>query len=353
MPAPPERAPAADGAEPALVGPFLAEAFYDRRWRDCSITLLGGGFSNLTYVVRSPAGEVILRRPPLGHILPTAHNMAREYRIMTALGPTPVPVPRTLLLAEADSALGFQCLVMERVPGHVARDALPAGYAEMPEHRRAIMLAVVDVLADLHLVDYAKAGLDDFGRASGFMERQLRRWGEQWERSESRGLPELDELRSRLEATQPARTYASIVHGDYRLDNTVLHPSRIGEIVAVLDWELSALGDPLADLGALLAYYSEASDDEILVAARVVPPLTAAEGFPSRQEIVERYGERTGFDLSALDWYLGFSYLKIAIICQGIADRVARGAIFGEGFEDAGREVPALVQAGLRALTSP
>jgi aminoglycoside phosphotransferase (APT) family kinase protein len=348
----PEAQPINDGADPAVVGPFLAGAFHDERWRTCSIALLAGGYSNLTYAVRSPAGEVILRRPPLGHVLPTAHDMAREYRVMTALGPTAVPVPRTLLLAEADSALGFQCLVMERVAGHICRTALPAGYADAPADRHAIGVEVVDVMADLHLVDVDSVGLGDFGRPDGFMERQLRRWGKQWEASKSLEVPALDRLLADLAAARPPSAQRSLVHGDFRLDNTILHPARPGEITAVLDWELSALGDPLSDLGALLAYWSEEADDDVLVAARVVPPLTAAEGFPTRNELVERYADRTAFDLSGLRWYVAFSYLKIAIICQGIADRVAHGVMIGDGFQDAGAQIDAMITAGSRILAT-
>lgn len=349
---PPEAAPVSGGADRAVVGPFLAGAFHDERWRECTVALLAGGFSNLTYLVRSVAGEVILRRPPLGHVLPTAHDMAREYRVITALGPTAVPVPRTLLLAEADSALGIQCLVMERVAGHICRTALPAGYADTPAERHAIGLAVVDVMADLHLVDPGRLGLGDFGRPDGFMERQLRRWGKQWEASKSHEIPAVDRLLADLGATRPPSAQRSIVHGDFRLDNTILHPALPGEIVAVLDWELSALGDPLSDLGALLAYWSEAADDDVLVAARVVPPVTAVDGFPTRDELVEQYAARTDFDLSGLAWYVAFSYLKIAIICQGIADRVAHGAMVGCGFQHAGAQIDAMVTAGSRILTT-
>jgi aminoglycoside phosphotransferase (APT) family kinase protein len=334
------------------VGPFLAQIFHDERWIESDVELLAGGYSNLTYLVRCAAGEVVLRRPPLGHVLPTAHDMAREYRVMTALGPTAVPVPRTLALAEADSGLGFQALVMERVGGHICRSALPPGYADTPDARHAIGLALVDVLADLHRVDAERAGLGGFGRPDGFMERQLRRWGKQWEASKSREIPALDRLLAELAATRPPSAQHAIVHGDYRLDNVILHPARVGEIVAVLDWELSTLGDPLADLGALLAYWSEPDDDDVLTAARVVPPVTAAAGFPTRSELVERYAGRTGFDVSNLGWYVAFSHLKIAIICQGIADRVEHGAMVGEGFENAAAQVDALVAAGARTLTT-
>jgi aminoglycoside phosphotransferase (APT) family kinase protein len=335
-----------EGAEPVLVGPLLAEAMHDPRWEGCEVALISGGKSNLTYRVRSDAGEVILRRPPLGHILPTAHDMAREYRVLSALHGTAVPVPRTFLLGTADNPLQTPFYVMERVVGHICRDALPPGYADVPADRAAIGGALIDVLAALHTIDPPKVGLADFGRARGFMERQLRRWYEQWLRSKDAGLPALDSLRDDLAATLPPRSHEAIVHGDYRLDNTVLHPTQPGEILAVLDWEMSTLGDPLADLGALLAYWSEEGDDEVLVRARLFAPLMAAPGFPTRAAVIERYAEKTGFDLSSISWYEAFAFFKLAVICQGIAARAAGGAMLGSGFDDAKELVEPLVQAG-------
>jgi aminoglycoside phosphotransferase (APT) family kinase protein len=343
-------APISEGAPASVVGALLASALHDERWRRCAVELISGGKSNLTYRVRSEAGDLILRRPPLGHILPTAHDMAREHRVITALGPTSVPVPRTILLADEDGPLGVRWYAMERVLGHVCRNSFPAGYAESPERRRAIGLALVDTLAELHNVDPAAVGLADFGRPAGFMERQLRRWGEQWQRSRTTELPALDALFAALAGAAPSETQAAIVHGDYRLDNAILHPTCPGEIVAVLDWEMSTLGDPLADLAALLAYWAEEDDDEILISGRVVPPLTAAPGFPSRAELVARYAERTGFDVRRLDWYLAFSYMKLAVICQGIAARAAGGAMLGDGFGDAAGLVEPLVAAGRHVL---
>jgi aminoglycoside phosphotransferase (APT) family kinase protein len=260
------------GAEPEVVGPLLADVLHDDRWLVCDIALVSGGKSNLTYRVACDAGEVILRRPPLGHILPTAHDMVREHRVLTALEPTTVPVPRTLYLGDADSPLGSPFYVMERVVGHICRNAMPAGYAETPEQRAAIGEALVDVLADLHTVDPAAVGLAEFGRPNGFMERQLRRWSKQWEATKVVDLPALDTLRDDLVRTLPAQPVASIVHGDYRLDNTILHPTRPGAVVAVLDWEMSTLGDPFADLGALLAFWAEEDDPDVLLAARIVAP---------------------------------------------------------------------------------
>ena len=338
------------GAEPGVVGPLLAEVLHDPRWLECDVALISGGKSNLTYRIASDAGEVILRRPPLGHILPTAHDMVREHRVLTALEATAVPVPRILHLGDADGPLGAAFYVMERVVGHICRNALPPGYAETPERRQAIGEALVDVLADLHTVDPGAVGLADFGRPAGFMERQLRRWSKQWEASKAGDLPALEALRDDLVRTLPPERAASIVHGDYRLDKTILHPTRPGTIVAVLDWEMSTLGDPLTDLGALLAFWSEEADPEVLLAARIVAPVTAAGGFPGRGEVIERYARATGFDVSDVDWYQAFAFFKLAVVCQGIAARAAGGAMVGSGFDDAQRLVAPLVDAGRHLL---
>jgi aminoglycoside phosphotransferase (APT) family kinase protein len=277
--------------------------------------------------------------------------MAREHRVLAALEPTAVPVPRVLHLDGPEGPLGVAFYVMERVVGHVCRNALPPGYAESDDERAAIGLALIDTLAALHTVDPAAVGLADFGRPAGFMDRQLRRWFEQWERSRTVELPELVSLRDALAADVPDGQ-AAIVHGDYRLDNTVLHPTRAGQIVAVLDWEMSTSGDPLADLGALLAYWSEAGDDPVLEAARVVPPVTAATGFPSRDELVARYAQRTGFDVTRIAWYQAFACFKLAVVCQGVAARAAGGAMLGDGFDEAQGLVEPLVEAGRRVLLS-
>jgi aminoglycoside phosphotransferase (APT) family kinase protein len=339
------------GAEPSVVGPYLARVLHDPRWQDCHVALIAGGKSNLTYRVASDAGEVVLRRPPLGHVLPTAHDMAREYRVLAALQVTAVPVPRTLHLADSGGPLGAPFYVMERVVGHICRNSLPRGYADTPSDRRAIGQALVDTLARLHTVEPAEVGLGDFGRPDGFMDRQLRRWSQQWERSKTVAVPAVERLADALIRSRPAQTARAVVHGDFRLDNTVLHPTRPGSIVAVLDWEMSTLGDPLADLGALLAYWSEESDDEILQAARVVPPVTAEHGFPSRSDVIEQYASATGFDLDRVGWYQAFAFFKLAVICQGVAARAANGAMLGSGFDDATGMVAPLAEAGIHLLS--
>jgi aminoglycoside phosphotransferase (APT) family kinase protein len=342
--------PITTGAEPEVVGPLLADVLHDPRWQACDVALISGGKSNLTYRVACDAGEVVLRRPPLGHVLPTAHDMVREYTVLRALDGTAVPVPRVLHLGGADGPLGASFYVMERVLGHICRNALPPGYAEDPLSRAGIGAALVDVLAELHAVDPAAVGLEGFGRPAGFVERQLRRWSRQWEASRTAELPALDRLRDELARTLPPQRAAAIVHGDYRLDNTILHPTSPGRIVAVLDWEMSTLGDPLTDLGTLLAYWSEETDGAVLAAARVMAPVTAAEGFPTRAEVVRRYAERTGLDVSDVEWYQAFAYFKLAVVCQGIAARAAGGAMLGSGFDEAQRLVAPLVAAGLHVL---
>ena len=340
------------GADPEAVGPLLADVLHDPRWLECDVALISGGKSNLTYRVASDAGEVILRRPPLGNILPTAHDMVREHRVLSALEGTAVPVPRVLFLGDADSGLGAPFYLMERVLGHICRNALPPGYAETPGDRRAVGETLVDVLADLHTVDPAAVGLAEFGRPAGFMERQLRRWSQQWEASRTAEMPALESLRDDLVRLLPPQRASAIVHGDFRLDNTILHPTVPGRIVAVLDWEMSTLGDPFTDLGALLAFWSEETDPAVLSAARIVAPVTAAEGFPSRREVIERYAARTGFDVSGVDWYQAFAFFKLAVVCQGIAARAAGGSMVGAGFEEAQRLVAPLVEAGRHMLGS-
>jgi aminoglycoside phosphotransferase (APT) family kinase protein len=338
------------GADPAVVGPYLATALGDDRWRSVSIELIAAGMSNLTYVVTPDGGTaydaVILRRPPTGAVLATAHDMAREHRVISALGPTPVPVPRTLHLCTDESVLGAPFYVMERVVGlHVVRD-FPPGYADEPEQRRAVGEALVDVLADLHSVDYAAVGLADFGRPEGFAARQVRRWTKQWEATRDRDRPNLDALAARLAETVPAAQRSSIVHGDFRLDNCLLDPGLPGRIRAVLDWEMSTLGDPLTDLGLMFVYWPEAGEDR----ASMLSPVTTLEGFPTRREIADRYAERTGADLADLNWYVGFAFFKFAAIVAGIVARSAAGAMAGKDTSGYAERIDPCVELGRAAL---
>ena len=339
------------GADPAVVGPYLAEALGDPAWLACEVELIAGGKSNLTFGVRSTAGDVVLRRPPLGHILPSAHDMAREHRVMAALGGTAVPVPRMLAFCDDAALLGQPFYVMQRVEGHVCRDSLPDGYADEPAQRRAIGEALVGVLADLHEVDPVAVGLGEFGRPDGYLSRQVRRWGMQWEATRLPGNEALDALLAELAADVPSSGRTGVVHGDFRLDNTMLHPTEPGRVVAVLDWEMATLGDPLADLGLLLVYWSQADDGGLRGGTEVVPSATVLEGFPTRAEVTELYSARTGADLSALPWAQAFGFAKLAVVCAGIVARAQGGSMLGEGFDVADKIGP-LTELGRATLSA-
>ncbi|RBY88000.1 phosphotransferase family protein [Blastococcus sp. TBT05-19] len=338
------------GADPAVVGPYLASALGHEKWRSVTVELIAAGMSNLTYVVTPADGDaddaVILRRPPTGAVLATAHDMAREHRVISALGPTPVPVPRTLHLCTDPAVLGAPFYVMERVVGIHVVSEFPAGYADAPEQRRAIGEALVDTLADLHSVDPAAVGLADFGRPEGFAARQVRRWTTQWEATRDRDRPDLDALAARLAATVPANARAGITHGDYRLDNCLLDPSEPGRIRAVLDWEMSTLGDPLTDIGMMFVYWPEAGEHR----PSTLSPVTTLPGFPTRLEVAERYAARTGTDLSDLNWYVGFAFFKFAAIIAGILARSAAGAMAGKDTSGYAERIGPCVELGRAAL---
>jgi aminoglycoside phosphotransferase (APT) family kinase protein len=289
---------------------------------------------------------VILRRPPTGAVLATAHDMTREHRVISALAPTAVPVPRTLLLCTDPAVLGAPFYVMERVVGLHVTSELPPGYADEPAQRRALADGLVDVLADLHAVDPSAVGLDGFGRPEGFLVRQVRRWTTQWEATRDRDRPGLDALAARLAETVPETRRTSVLHGDYRLDNCLLDPGRPGRVRAVLDWEMSTLGDPLTDLGLMFVYWPEAGEER----APMLSPVTALAGFPSRREVAERYAARTGTDLSALPWYVGFAFFKFAAIVAGIVARSAAGAMAGKDASGFADRIDPCVELGRAAL---
>jgi len=345
-----EQTTTAQGADPAVVGPYLAEQLADEAWRDCSVELISGGRSNLTYLVSADDNEVVLRRPPLGHVLPTAHDMAREFTVISALRHTDVPVPSAIHLCPDESVIGAPFYVMERLQGHILRNDFPPGYADSSEDKRRIGEAVVDTLAKIHAVDYEAVGLSEFGHPEGFMERQVRRWKQQWERSVTRPLPMMDELIAKLEGKVPTSPPATIVHGDFRVDNTILDPDDPSRIVGVLDWEMSTLGDPLADLGLTLVYWPDQGDVDEFKKGFGSVTITSAEGFPSRREVVERYATATGRDVSEVSYYWAFGFFKLAVILEGIHARFLQGKTVGEGFETIGERVPPLVMVGTYVL---
>jgi aminoglycoside phosphotransferase (APT) family kinase protein len=312
-----------------------------------SAQLIAGGRSNLTYTVFGVRGGAaaawVLRRPPLGHVLATAHDMAREYRVIRALAQTAVPVPQAYLLCQDSDVIGAPFYLMERVEGSVYRDGSQTAHLT-PDRARTISWALVDVLADLHEVDPADVGLADFGRPEGYLDRQVSRWGTQLAASRSRQVPGIDALHRALGEAVPRSQRATIVHGDYRLDNAIVDGA--DRIAAVLDWEMATLGDPLADLGLLCVYWTGLP----AVGGALPSAVDAARGFPGHEELVERYALRSALDVAALPWYIAFGYFKLAVIAEGIHYRYLQGQTVGAGFERMGALVPGLVRRGLDTL---
>jgi len=302
---------------------------------DCELafSLISGGRSNLTYHVIGGGCEWVLRRPPLGHVLPTAHDMAREYTVLAGIAQTDVPAPRPHALCLDASVNDQPFYVMDYKAGVIVADELPDGFATTLDERQRMSEALVDTLVALHAVDYNAVGLGDFGRPDGYVERQVRRWGEQWGRSKTREVPVVDETMRRLKGAIPVSPAPTIVHGDYRFGNMILNANDPGHVEAILDWEMATLGDPLSDLAYTLIYWGEMADSPERLALRTMAAVTAQPGFWTRGQIVEAYGQRSGRDVSAIDFYQVLAYYKLAVICEGIHARYLAGETVGEGFD--------------------
>ncbi|MFE5483947.1 phosphotransferase family protein [Streptomyces sp. NPDC056527] len=334
------------GLELARLRPWFAETLPQARVGTLSATLVTGGKSNLTYRLTDGEATWILRRPPLGHVLATAHDMGREYAVMSALADTPVPVPRLYGLCLDTGILGAEFYVMEAVDGRpyrTAADLAPLG----PGRVRRISGALVDTLADLHTVDPDAVGLGGFGRPEGFLARQVARWRRQMGESYSRDLPDAVALHAALEERAPAADSAArpgIVHGDFRLDNVLVDSG--DRLRAVIDWELATVGDPVTDLALMLLYTRLAR----LVGPSIAPDAGDAPGFLSEKEVIARYAARSGRDLGDLGFHLGLAAFKLAAILEGVHYRHLSGQTVGPGFDRIGEAIHPLLHAGLVAL---
>jgi aminoglycoside phosphotransferase (APT) family kinase protein len=300
-----------------------------------SVRQFGGGKANLTYLLRFGAREFVLRRPPLGPLPPGAHDMRREHRVLSVLHRRYPLAPRSLHLCEDESVIGAVFVILERRRGFVIRDDLPPQFSGRPEMNRRIGFALVDALADLHRVEPAAIGLDTLGRPEGYLARQLAGWTRRWEAALD--LPAQEAVRTamrpvldRLAESLPQSRAATLLHNDYRLDNLLLDPADPARVVAVLDWDMCTLGDPLADLGYVLNYWAEPGDDPAWRNIAAMP--TWREGFPSRAEAIARYAARTGFDVADIRWYEVFAAFKLAVIVQQIYIRWRRGQTHDERF---------------------
>jgi aminoglycoside phosphotransferase (APT) family kinase protein len=313
--------------------------------RSLTAERFGGGASNYTFLLSDGSREWVLRRPPVGTLLPTAHDMIREHRVLAALANTGVPVARPLALCTDVSVIGAPFYVMERCRGFLVRDRVPPELGAAPERRHAAGLSMIDALAKLHAVDWNAVGLaEGFGRPHGYLERQLRRWREQWLRSKTREIPEIDQLEKWLSGRVPESGPATIVHGDFRLENCMLDPQSL-EVVAIFDWEMSTLGDPLADLGYALAYWPSADDPPIWREA--VPSVSTEPGFASRDELIERYALQTGRPVDTIRFYQALALYKLSIIAEGIYRRVSDGQIHLPHRERITERVAQIARAGM------
>jgi aminoglycoside phosphotransferase (APT) family kinase protein len=314
-----------DGIDDAGVTAWFAEHVPEAS-PPLSYDLIAGGHSNLTFSVTDAGGRRwVLRRPPLGQVLASAHDMGREHRIISALGPTDVPVPPTAGLCVDESVNGAPFYVMDFVDGRVIRTHADAE-ALGPDERRRAGESLVDVMAAIHSVDVDAVGLGDLGKKDDYIARQLKRWYGQFQASDAQvtgglDLPAVPEVHDRLAANIPPQQGAAIVHGDYRLDNCMLAAD--GSVMAVLDWEICTLGDPLADVGLLWVYWSDPDEGAVLPQASP----TALDGFPRKRELIERYAAASGRDLSGLDVYVAFGYWKLTCIIAGVYARYAGGAM--------------------------
>jgi aminoglycoside phosphotransferase (APT) family kinase protein len=313
--------------------------------RPLTVSQFPGGHSNLTYRLSLGDQEYVLRRPPLGPVAPTAHDMAREYRVLSALWPVFPPAPRPYLLCEDAGVIGASFYLMERRRGLVVRTTIPPEIGDDDGRRRRASEGLVDTLVELHAVDWAAVGLGGLGRPAGFVERQVRGWAERYERAKTREIPAIRDLARWLAERVPPAAAPTLLHNDFKFDNVMLDRADPGRVVAVLDWEMATVGDPLVDLGLLLCYWGDAADP--LARRQSVSQVTAEPGFLTRAEVLARYATATGRDVSRIAFYETFALYKVAVVVQQIYVRYARGQTQDARFAGFEQRVIGLAEAAL------
>ena len=307
-----------------------------------------GGGSNFSFLLERDDGRYVLRRPPRPPLPPSAHDMVREARLQLALAPHGIRLPTIRAVCEDESVIGVPFYVMDFLEGHVVTDALPAGL-EPEDARQRLGLDLVDALVEIHAVDVSSPGVADFVRPGSYLERQVRRFTQLWEINQTRDLPDVVSVADWLARTMPEPLPLAVVHGDYRLGNMMVAPDDPAKIVAVLDWEMGAVGDPRADVGYLLATYSEPGGEVNPLGAS---PATATEGFPTKSDLVERYRELSGRDVGPLAWFQALALWKAAVFCEAIYGRYVRGELAAEDANAARFElgVPLLARTALEVI---
>jgi aminoglycoside phosphotransferase (APT) family kinase protein len=340
---------AANAREPLLVLEPLAEflAASGLEATELSATPIGEGHSNVTFMLST---GVVIRRPPRGPLPPSAHDVLREARLLRGLERTPVRVPKVLAVCENPELIGAPFYVMERVAGEVITDALPPGL-DNPSERARVADQLIDALVEVHAVDWMAVGLEGFGKPTGYLERQLRRFGGLWEHNKTRELPEVEEVGGWLAANLPQSPPATVVHGDYRLGNTMFAAAAPARLVAIFDWEMATIGDPLADVGYLVMQWTQPDDPP---AKFNLHTATRLEGFPTREQLVARYEERSGRSMRALDWYVTLALWKAVVFMEGNYKRAVAGSTddpylksFGEGVVEIAQRALVVSRNGL------
>ena len=318
-----------------------------------SLRQFGGGAANLTYLLDYGSHEYVLRRPPLGPVAKSAHDMGREYRVLSVLHNSFSLAPRAFLYCKDTDLIGADFFVMERHRGMVVRRSIPSSYADFPDAPQRMSGALIDALADFHAVDYTEIGLEQLGRPDGFVDRQIEGWYRRWQAAKHDDQPQvemqMETMYRWLKENQPKTQAASLVHNDYKLDNVMLAADDPGKLVAIFDWDMCTLGDPLSDLGALLCYWSEPSDPAYYKEASMMPVDDAR--FLTRAQLVERYATRSGRDVSNIHFYHALGLYRLVVIIQQIYIRYARGQTQDQRFAGFGERVPKLLQAAHEVAT--
>ncbi len=339
---PPELVPVRAGEE---FDAKAVEAYLHERIPDLEgapqVLQFPGGHANLTYLLRFGERELVLRRPPLGPVAPRSHDMAREYKVLSRLAEHFGPAPHAYLLCDDQSVIGATFFIMERKHGTVVRFQVPADLDDEPAARRRMSMTLIDVMAEFHDIDYKAIGLEDLGKPEGFAERQVHGWKGRWERAKNVEIPLFEQVYERLVATLPRSQRSSLVHNDLKFDNVMFQPGNPDKIEAILDWDMTTLGDPLIDLGTLLGYWAEADDP---MDRGATTALTAQPGFPTRAELAERYAELRGVDIATISWYEAFALWKTAVVLQQIYIRWVRGQTEDDRFKGLGYRVPTLIE---------
>jgi aminoglycoside phosphotransferase (APT) family kinase protein len=312
---------------------------------------IGEGHSNVTFLVRRGGERLVLRRPPRPPLPPSAHDVLREARLLKAVEGTAVRVPRVLAVCDDESVLGVPFYVMEEVRGSVITDSIPEAL-DTPEGREGIGRELIEALAEIHEVDWRACGLEGFGKPSGYLERQLRRFGGLWEHNKTREVEQVQKVGDWLGANMPESPEATIVHGDFRLGNVMVADDPPPRVVAIFDWELSTIGDPLADIGYMTVTWIQADDPTDTMFSTLVT-VTRREGFQTRDELVALYEERTGRSVSDLRWYQALALWKAAVFMEGNYKRFKAGASDDDYLAAFDEGVPALADAAWQAANAP